>query len=435
MNAEILVEWNPWWAQKQEFGLIDREIKHDILEWLGGKEIIGILGVRRCGKTSLMSLVIEHLLKTVDAKNIFFIKCDDDRVKKEGLISEAMELYREVINPTGRIFVFADEVQEVPEWESTLKRVYDLEKDVKFFVSGSNFSVLREDLAFKLAGRLAHFELYPFSFAEFLKLRNIKLEGKAQVLSRKHEIKHSLLEYFEFGGFPEVVLEEDTRKKGQLLRFYYDTIVYRDILKRREVRNPAKMEQMINFLLQNISGHINFSKVGRLVSLSTDSIGEYVKYLQDAFFMFTVPLFSYSVKKQEINPKKIYCVDLGIRNIKGFRFSQDYGKFAENAVFVELKRRGSANPLQALYYWQGEGCEVDFVVKEGLKVKRLIQVCWDMGDSKVKERELKGLIGGLKEFKLKEGAIITGDAEGTELVDGKKVYYIPLWKWLLGAES
>ncbi len=431
MNAEILAEWNPWWVRRQESGLIDREICKSVIAWLGRREIIGILGVRRCGKTSVMNLLIERLIKSVSAANVFFIKCDDDRVEKESLISKALDLYKEVINPKGRVFVFIDEIQEIPGWESTLKRVYDLEKDVKFFVSGSNFSVLREDLAAKLAGRLAHFEMYPFSFAEFLNLKGINSEKDASALLRKHEIKHNLLEYFEFGGFPEVVLEVDAKKKSQLLSFYYDTIVYRDILRRRGIRNPAKLEKMIDFFLQNISNHVNFSKVGKLVLLSTDSISEYVKYIQDAFFIFSIPLFSHSVKKQEINPKKIYCVDTGLRNVKGFRFSQDYGRLAENLVFVELKRRGSANPFQELYYWQGEGCEVDFVIKEGLKIKQLIQVCWDIADDKTNGREMNGLVDAMKEFKLKEGVIITEDAEGTEIVDGMKINYLPLWKWLL----
>ncbi|MFH1592106.1 MAG: ATP-binding protein [Candidatus Woesearchaeota archaeon] len=428
MKKEVLVEWNPWWDEKKGFNLLDRELESDVVEWIKRKEIVGVLGVRRSGKTSLLYLLIEHLLKTVNPKNIFFIKCDDDRVEKKEIISKSIDLYKELVNPRGRVFVFVDEVQEEPGWESTLKRIYDLEKNVKFFISGSNFSMLKEDFTYKLSGRFAYFDLYPFSFKELIGI-DTNVKNSVSLLSKKQEVKHKFLEYLEFGGFPEVVLEKDKKKKAQLLRFYYDTIIYRDIIKRRGIRNAAKMERMINFFLQNVSNPANFSKIGRQVGLSTDSVGEYVRYLQDAFFIFSVPLFSFSVKRQEINPKKIYCVDTGIRNIKGFRFSQDYGRLVENIVFVEIKRRYSSNPLCELFYWQEKKYEVDFVVKVGLKIKELIQVCWDLEEAK--EREVKSLVAAMKKFKLSKGLIITESSEYEELIEGKKIKFIPLWKWLL----
>ncbi len=234
MNREILAEWNPWWTRKPEFGLLQREILKEVFEWVDRREIVGILGVRRSGKTSLLNLVIEHLLAAVNPENILFIKCDDDRAEKGNLISRAVDLYKEFVNPKGKIFVFIDEVREAEGWENTLKRIYDLEKGIKIFISGSNFSLSKEDFASKLAGRFAYFELYPFSFQEFLNTKGIATKSKINTVSRKHEIKHYLLQYTERGGFPEVVLEADGKKKTQLLQFYFDTIVYRDIIKKRE---------------------------------------------------------------------------------------------------------------------------------------------------------------------------------------------------------
>ena len=434
MKSEVLVEWNPWWSKKTEFNLLDRDLKKEITGWINKKEIIGILGVRRGGKTSLMYLLIEHLLKSINPKNILFIKCDDDRVDKENLISDSIEKYKEFLNPKERIFVFIDEIQEINKWENTLKRMYDLEKEIKFFISGSNFSILKEDLSYKLAGRFAYFELYPFSFDEFVKL-NLKAKNKVSLISKKHEIKHLLRKYIEFGGFPEIVLEKDKKKKIQLLQFYYDTIIYRDIIKRRKVRNTAKMEKMINYFLQNIANPANFSKIAKLVSLSADSISEYVKYLQDAFFIFSIPLFSFSLKKQEMNAKKIYCVDTGIRNVKGSRFSKDYGKIIENIVFVELKRKYSINPLSEIFYWQNKKSEVDFVIKDGTKIKELVQVCWDVRNKETKEREIRALIKASKELKCKNLFVITEDyekEEGCELFGIKReIKFIPLWKWLV----
>lgn len=430
MKPEILAEWNPWWSQKVTFNLIGRDMEKDIVKWIERKEIIGVLGVRRSGKTSLLNLIIGHLLDSVNPKNILFIKCDDDRMDKKNIISDSIEHYRELMNPKGRTYIFIDEIQESEGWEKTLKRLYDLEKDVKIFVSGSNLFIAKEELASKLAGRVAYFDLYPFSFHESVR-RIIGTEKMVSVLSRKSEVKHHLLQYIEFGGFPEIMLEESVEKKTQLLQFYYDTIVYRDIIRRRGIRNPDKMERLINYFLQNISNPANFLRIGREVSLSTDSVGEYVKYLQDAFFIFSVPLFSFSVKKQEINPKKIYCVDTGIRNAKGFRFSEDYGRLAENIVFIEIKRRNCSNPLSKVFYWKNGDKEVDFVVMDGMKVKELIQVCWDIKNMRVKERETAAMLDALKEFKLKNGVILTEDFEGREKTGSMTVVYKPLWKWLL----
>lgn len=433
MDKAVLAEWNPWWTGKKEPPFVDRELTDKLLSWLKRKEIIGLLGVRRCGKTTLMLLLIHEVLKTTSEKNVFFIKCDDERVAKENLIDDCISTYKELINPKGRVYVFIDEIQEVNNWEKTLKRIYDLSEDVKLLITGSNFSMLKDELSSKLAGRIAYFTLYPFSFREFINNR-MKLKDELSLFTKKSEIKHYFLEYSEFGAFPEVVLEKNETMKNQLIQFYYDTIIYRDIIKKREIRNAAKMEQMINILLQNISNNVNFTKIGKTVLLSTDTVVEYVKYLQDAFFIFTIPVFSYSLKTQEVNPKKVYCIDTGLRNAKGFRFSKDYGRLIENIVFIELKRRYSSSPLTEIFYWRDKDQkEVDFLVKDGIKIKQVIQVCWDLKENK--EREVNNLITAMKELKLNEGLVITEYLESQEIIDSKKITFIPLWKWLLVSQS
>ncbi|MHC1599561.1 MAG: DUF4143 domain-containing protein, partial [Candidatus Methanospirareceae archaeon] len=143
--------------------------------------------------------------------------------------------------------------------------------------------------------------------------------------------------------------------------------------------------------------------------------------------MFFVNQFSYSGGKQLISPKKVYCIDTGLRNAVSFKFSADIGRAIENLVFIELKRRSSDSA--EIYYWKNKG-EVDFVIKEGLRVKELIQVCYSM-DEKTEEREVRSLIKAMDEFKLKEGLVITEDLDKEVEVDNKKVVYKPLWMWLL----
>ncbi|MBU4490901.1 MAG: AAA family ATPase, partial [Euryarchaeota archaeon] len=186
MNKEILVEWNPHWKETAGLKLVEREMVIEVEQWLDRKEILGFLGARRSGKTTLMIILINRLSSTIPKRNILFVKCDDDRVQKDNLIDDAIKSYRELVNPEGKIFVFIDEVQEIDGWENTLKRIYDLKKEVKIIISGSNFSMLREDFSYRLAGRIAYFEVYPLSFSEFLKTK-LRIKDKIEALSKKDE--------------------------------------------------------------------------------------------------------------------------------------------------------------------------------------------------------------------------------------------------------
>lgn len=417
---EILFEWNPWWEEAYAFEGVPREKLEEIKPWLRRKEIVSIVGVRRAGKTTLLYQIVDYLIhqNKTDPKRILFIKADDERVKTGGVIDQALDVYHQWVNPESDIFVFIDEVQEVKDWQRTLKRIYDLHPSIKLFISGSNATIVKEELSSLLAGRCAYFEVFPFSFREFLRAR-----GVTSIKSRMtNRIRHLLIEYVSYGSFPEVVLEKDKDMKEGLVRFYFDSIFYRDIIKRKRIRNPAKLEKLVKYFLQNISSLANFSRIGKLLDLSTDSVGEYCKAMEEAYLVFHTNLYEFSYKKQIINPKKIYCVDLGIRNIVGFRFSEDAGRVYENLVYNTLRKS-----TKEIFYWKNKH-ECDFIVKEG-KALQAIQVCYNLEESK--ERELQGLLEAMTKFGIEEGTIVTGNTEGEELRESKKIRYIPLWRFLL----
>lgn len=431
MKRELLVKWNPWWAGDFQLHLVERMLLAEVAPWIERKEIIAVLGARRAGKTELLRLLIGKLLQNVPKENIFFIKADDERAKKDGLLDDALASWREFSNPKGRTYVFIDEIQEVPGWAETLKRMYDLEPEVKFFISGSNLAISRGELSERLAGRIAYFDLYPFSFKELLFARGEKEPASAaSAIARKAALGHQLISYLEAGGFPEVSMETDVMRRAQLLRFYYDTILFRDVVKRHGVRNPQKLDALAGYFLQNIANPANFSKIGKAYSLSADSVSEYASYFQEAFLIFQAPLYSHSVKRTEINPKKIYCVDTGLRNVMGMRFSEDAGRLAENAVFVELMRRNGANPLCKVFYWSNGRTEVDFAVKCGREIS-LFQVCWEFG-GEVRKREVDGLLAAMEGLGVKEGTIITKDGDETVRARGRRIKVMPLYLWLLG---
>lgn len=420
-----MLEWNPWWVKKYEFKGVERDIFKEILPWVKRKEIISIIGVRRAGKTTLLYQIIWHLIahENIKPEHILFIKADDDRVNAENLIARCIDEYKAWKNPTSGFFIFVDEIQEVKNWQRTLKRLYDLEKNLKIFISGSNADILKDELSSLIAGRFSYFEVFPFSFSEFVRARNIQIKDETNLLEKKNVIKNLLINFVEKGSFPEVVLEASEKISEELIRFYFDSIFYRDVIKRKKIRNPAKIESLVKYMLQNVSNLINFSKIAAMLDLSVDSVTEYVKSLEDAYLVFSISLFDFSYKKQIINPKKVYCVDTGMRNIVGFNFSSDIGRLYENIVFVHLRRKG-----KEVFYWKGKR-ECDFVVKSGKKLE-CIEVCYAL-DKETKEKEVNALLEAMENFRLRKGLIINDNYEAKEVFKRKTIEFIPLWKWLL----
>ncbi|MCK5661744.1 MAG: ATP-binding protein, partial [Methanosarcinales archaeon] len=251
-----------------------------------------------------------------------------------------------------------------------------------------------------------------------------------QYSKQKTLVKKKFNEYLTNGGFPEIICYPRIGQK-ELLQSYFDDIIYRDIISRFNIRNPHIFKQLSLFCISNISKPHSFNSLRRLfanyASLSTDAIINYLSYLEDVFLLFTVPHYDYSLKKQINKPKKLYCIDSGMVNAVSFHFSDNLGQLYENLVFLQLKRSNSET-----YYWQNaKGYEVDFVIKEGLDVSQLIQVCFDISDVETRAREVRGLVEGLNYFDLPKGTIITSDLFHEEIVDGKVVRYVPLWYWLL----
>ncbi|MFN4227486.1 MAG: ATP-binding protein, partial [Candidatus Ratteibacteria bacterium] len=171
--------------------------------------------------------------------------------------------------------------------------------------------------------------------------------------------------------------------------------------------------------------------IGKFLKTSTITVEKFTSYLEEANLIFFIKKFSYSFKEQEKSARKLYAIDIGIANSIGFRFSANFGRLIENLVGIELKKRQNLNPNLEIYYFHHNNKEVDFVIKEGLKVRELIQCCWNINEFDVKRRELKPLIDAIEKFDLKEGIVITDDYENQEKINGKIIKYIPLWKWLL----
>jgi predicted AAA+ superfamily ATPase len=254
-------------------------------------------------------------------------------------------------------------------------------------------------------------------------------------------LKHFMREYTRSGGLPQVVLNKDEEFRKRFFIEYLDLVVYRDIIERYGVKNLHIVKVMLKFLLSGFAKEFSIHRFyntlkSQNIKVSKNTLYNYFAYFVDALFVYPIYRFSYSIKEVQLSVPKIYVTDTGLLTLTNtMGFSENRGRLMENLVAIELLRRKScfAPSTEIYYYKSSEGKEVDFVVKDGLEVKQLIQVCYDIDDPGTRERELKSLIKASKELKFKSEdlLVITWDYEAEEEFKRAIIKFVPLWKWLL----
>jgi len=408
-------------------GLVPRENQEVVKRFLHQREIVFITGVRRCGKSSLMRLVCDDLLKGdgVSLANILYVNFEDERLAgfKTEDCERLMEAFYELEAPQGKIWLFLDEIQNVPAWEKWLNRLYEFE-DTKIFVTGSNMTLLGSDLSTALTGRNRQLVLWPFSFREFLVMKGSMPTEVLQNREGRANAARMFDEYLAIGGFPEAVRQGDSG----LLEQYWQDILYRDIFPRYGIRNIREIRELTLFLASNCASiHSYKSLLGVMGGKSQMTVRSYLQALHDVFLFFPVDLFDFSLKRQIYNPSKIYGIDTGLLNAVSFSFSRNIGHSMENAAYIELCRRGGE-----IYYWKSvKGSEVDFVVRGKGVITTAIQVCFSLADNKTRQRELTGLIAAARELKAERLLLLSGEVEEIVREEGCEIRVLPMWKWLL----
>lgn len=429
----ILHDWN-FWRKELDCGKERKDYLEKCLRFLKTNVVVAIIGVRRSGKSYIMRGMVNNLIKEgIERKNTLMINFEDKRFAEfyPKLLDEIYETYLEFLKPDKKPFIFLDEIHNVPKWERWIRTMHEL-GTAKIIVSGSSSKLLAGELATVLTGRHLDVSVFPLSFEEFLRFKNLEIQDKLDLVSKKIEVRRAFSEYFEFGGFPEVVLSSE---KKQLLLTYFDDILTKDIEKRYRLKKAEKLRALARFYLTNVSNPITFNSLKKSLSTTTNTIEKFSSYLEEANVIFFVKRFSFKVKEQEKSPRKVYSIDAGLANSVGFKFSSNAGKIAENLVAIQLKKKEKEDPNAEIYYWKDfQGREVDFVVKEGQKIKQLIQVCYNTENFDTKQRETKSLLKASKELKCNRLLIITEDREEEEKIKGKTIRYAPLWKWLLNYE-
>jgi hypothetical protein len=427
---EILHDWN-FWRQELECGRERKGYIETCQRLLKTNVVVAITGVRRSGKSYIMRGALKKLASDgLDPKNTLMVNFEDRRFPElyPKLLDELYETYLEFLKPDKKPFIFLDEIHNVPKWEKWVRTMHELGK-AKITISGSSSKLLAGELATVLTGRHLDISVFPLSFKEFLQFKNIGIKDKLDIASKKTEIRGAFNEYFEYGGFPEVVLSSE---KKQLLLTYFDDIITRDIEKRFRPKKTGKLRELARFYLTNVSNPVTFNSLKNHLDTTTNTIEKYSAYLEEANIIFFVKRHSYKVREQEKSPRKVYAIDVGLANAIGFKFSSNAGKNAENIVAIRLKKDAREDTNTGLYYWKdAQGREVDFVIKEGSMVKQLIQACYDTENLQAKQRETKALLKASRELKCNSLLVITGEKEGEEKTKGKTIRYLPLWKWLL----
>jgi hypothetical protein len=384
------------------------ETKFD--KYLKTEQIVVISGIRRSGKSTLLKQFSEKL------KDFYYINFDDER-----LVDFTIEDFNNLMIVWKKNWkannVLIDEIQNVEKWELFIARLKS--EGYKVFITGSNSKLLSSDFATRLTGRYFMIKLYPFSFKEFLSFKDVKV---GRITSNvKAEILKLFDEYLIEGGFPNhVILKDD-----EFLETVYKDIIYKDIITKFKIRWIKRFRQFTNFLFTNFTKEINYNSIAKTLEIkSPNSVIDYIEALEESYLIFELFKYDYSQKEQYRGNKKIYVIDNGMRKTIAFYFSEDRGRFLENMVFIELKRRE-----EEIFYFKNKN-ECDFVIRNREKIIGAIQVCNDLNNENEK-RELSGLVEAMNFFNIKEGLILTGNQEEERIIDNMKIKIVPAWKWLL----
>ena len=375
-----------------------------------------ISGLRRAGKSTLLAQMAHKLGQA----QFYYLNFEDDRFINFQA-SDFHALYQLLVEFYGQRNIFIiDEIQNVPGWEHFVRRFMD--QGFKFYITGSNAALLSQELGTRLTGRYVLVELFPFSFKEFLAFRNdpIPLIGQMNSIESAN-LRKSLGDYLHLGGIPDALKYPDM----PLLRTLYNDVLYRDIATRYQIGAVMALKELAFTLMSNPASLVSYNKLKNRFQLgSVNTIKNYISYLENSWLIFTLNIYDYSVKRQQIAPKKIYGIDLGMLNAVGFQFSPNTGKLLENLVFLALRRQTS----EIYYYNSPEKYEVDFYLPES---RQLIQVTQHMNNPATREREFRAIKSAIPHVKVEQALILSENNEETQIVAGIPVETRSIAEWLL----
>ena len=358
-----------------------------------------ITGIRRSGKSTLLRQLLTK------QKKFSYLNFEDIRLFNFTL-NDFKKLEEVFLDKTNPDVYFFDEIQNVSNWERYIRTLVDENKTI--VITGSNASLLSNELGTRLTGRHLRYELYPFSYLEYLKKFKVKSSA------------NSFEDYIKYGGFPEYL----NQKNENILQELVNDILSRDIVARYSLRNPKMVKEIALYLLSNVGKEFSYQNLRKMYNLgSVNTVISLVGYFENSYLLFTIPQFDFSYKKQLINSKKVYAIDTGLVEANSVSFSKDKGRVLENAVFIYLKRSGK----EVFFYKKKNEC--DFISRDRKQDLDAYQVCYNLTDEN-KDREINGIVDALTFIKKNSGLILTLNQTDEFIVNGKKIIVKPVWKWM-----
>jgi hypothetical protein len=415
IRALLLEQSQTFW--QRDTG-IERERLADLERAAPLPHAVIISGLRRAGKSTLLAQIAHRL----GEDHFYYVNFEDERFLGFEA-GDANDLYGLLIELFGerRVFII-DEIQNVPGWEHFVRRFLDM--GLKFYITGSNASLLSRELGTHLTGRYVPVELFPFSFAEFLRFRGYAAPNLARLTTVDGaRLRGQLDEYLRLGGIPESLKYPEL----PLARTLYDDVLYRDIATRHRVEEVRALKELAYYLINNPASLVSYNKLKDQLRLgSVNTVKNYIGYLEDSWLLFTTNVYDYSVRRQQVAPKKTYAIDTGLARSVGFSFSPNTGHLLENLVFLALRQR----TRDVYYYASPTGLEVDFYLPEE---RQLVQVVQTLDQPETRQREVRALTAAMRSLGIGRGLILA-DGNAAPIVNGEFTIEVrSLAEWLLHA--
>lgn len=413
-----------WLEESALPDLVDRDVLHPPFDEFS--QILAVVGPRRAGKTFYFYQLIRDLIRGGAKKSdVLFVDFEDYRLAeiREDAMGKLLEAFHQL---TGHLpkYVFLDEIQQLPDWSRVVRTLHN-RRNMRVAISGSNSHLLGREVATELRGRCLECRILPFSFSEILRLKALNFTPAQMHTAARGSMLKAFQDFLFHGGFPDVAVSDSPIHRRQLLQGYFETIYYKDIIDRHEIRAKETLEVLMRHAVDQAGDLFSISAFSqtlktRGLDASKRTLSNYLGYLEDAFFVIASEKFAFSQRQRTANPVKCYLFDTGFKQL-GISFSENRGKLLENLVAIELRRRGNE------FFYYRDRVECDFVVTDSGRPVSCIQVCWELNEKNLR-RELTGVQAAAKTLGTKNNFVLTYDQAGEE----SGFQLIPVWQWLLG---
>jgi len=397
---------------------------------------IAVIGMRRAGKTTFLHQIRAYLIaQGRDPDSLLYFNFEDERLgnMKADQLRLVPEIYARLAPEAHKngVVLFLDEIQLIDGWESFARRLLDT-PGYELYLSGSSAKLLSREIATSMRGRGWEVEIHPFSFGEWMDHHgHQKLFTKKRLTAKDQAaLDHHFAKYLQQGGFPEAQGLDPTSSR-LLIQGYVDVLLFRDVIERHQVTNVTALRWMVRRLLSSPAGNFSVSKYAedlksQGISVSRDTLHEYLAHLQDTFLLHALTIATDSEKRRQVNPRKVYPADPGLISVFDRSGKANTGARLETLVLIELYRRR----CEVNYVKTKKGYEVDFHSINGLGGLDLYQVCVSLDDPETREREVRALLDAAREFPEATLTILTAEHRLHTPDIPESITVLPAWQWM-----